>query len=244
MRLRFLPVVGLAVACLLSPVGPASAATIYFDPLDGSSSSNLNGTKPEDRGGTGTGNNWNAASLFDADGSVASGSGSAWLPFTPQSGFIYTLSADVETTEGGEDDDWISLGYASSELTDEPFYDTGGYGTILLRESGSGTSFRGEETAGGDSLGVTTTGPATLEIRLDTRPTSWSFSFFVNGSSVGNAGGVASGDAEDISYVGFSEFSQAEGNVADLTLTRAIPEPASLALVGFGALALLPRRRR
>jgi hypothetical protein len=99
---------GLSVlgALWLAPQAGATT-TIYADNFPGSSSNPLNGTTPATEsgmlGGT-SGIAWNAATggFFNADGSVntSAGSGSADLPFTPQSGEIYTLSATVNDTAG------------------------------------------------------------------------------------------------------------------------------------------------
>ena len=78
--------------------GPVRAATIYFDPLTGSSANNLNGTTPPTDNYTGTAgpHTWSASTIFKADGSVTTSgsSGSAALPFTPTAGNVYTLTAE------------------------------------------------------------------------------------------------------------------------------------------------------
>ncbi len=92
--------------------------TIYeqiFTP--GAGTDGLNGTSP-----TIGANNWVASSLFQADGDIAEGAGSATLAFTPANGFIYTLDASFRNmagtaSVGNPEQDWVALGFAKGQST-------------------------------------------------------------------------------------------------------------------------------
>lgn len=249
----------LGSALLIAIATTAPAATIYSDPLDGSSG-DLDGTSPDDRGGTGTAD-WVAGNEFNADGSVAGpdqNEQGAWLPFTPASGMIYTLSADVDVTS--VDGDWISLGFAENNTTGAAFFtlnNPGGYGHILYtgtRGATDGQVFPGEGTSADASSEVTfdpaDTGAITLKVVLDTTGATsadWTLEFFQAGNAISGpttlsaAGG--DGDLSEIGHVGFTNLNDVTGTIKNFTLTGVIPEPASLALLGLGGMMMLPRRR-
>ena len=100
------------VIAVLSHATSASAAIIYSDDFSGSSGANLNGTAPDVRPGTQT---WTAATAIKADGSVSGvGHASAYLPFNPVAGNVYTMSVDVNVT-GGTGGNWFALGFAADD---------------------------------------------------------------------------------------------------------------------------------
>jgi hypothetical protein len=92
--------------------------TIYeqsFTP--GAGTAGLNGTSP-----TIGAANWMASPLFQADGDIAEGPGSATLAFTPVNGFIYTLDASFRNlgataNVGNPEQDWVALGFAKGQST-------------------------------------------------------------------------------------------------------------------------------
>jgi hypothetical protein len=247
------------VGLLLLAVSAAPAATIYLDPLNGAGTTALDGTTPGSRGGTGT-DAWAAGSDFKADGSV-SGAGDeqgAWLPFVPQAGKVYTLSADVDVdTVSGSN--WITLGFAESNSDlDKAFYsapDPNGYGTIGYKGSrgaGDGFAYSGAATAGG-ALGTfdpADSGAITLSVVLDTtagaNSADWTLEYLQSGTSFAGPSTLSasggSGDLGDIRYVGFTNLNDVTGDLSNFSLTE-IPEPASLALIALGAFAMLRRRR-
>jgi hypothetical protein len=241
------------VAALFAITSSTQAATIYLDPLDGADAT-LTGTAPEDRtGGVGSAD-WtaNANGLFQADGDALSSAtlnAGVFLPFTPSAGFIYTLSADVNTTAGVLD--WISLGFADLN-GDNVFNDASvnGYGTMFVRANrgaGLGKAFSGVGV-GGEVTFTTTTGAQQLQVVLDAsdaNAANWTMQFYYNGSAVSSAVTADSGSFANISYVGFTKIKTAEGTVKDFELT-AVPEPSAALMLSLGlaGLALMRRRRK
>jgi len=247
----------LAAVALFAIATTAPAATIiYSDPLNGSSAG-LNGTSPDDRGGTGTAD-WTANSRFNQDGSLTggSGNGAAWLPFTPAQGFIYTLSADVNVGDN-ENDRWISLGFGDQNSDAAFFSDPPkGYGHILYkpsRGSDAGQVFPGwgtSATSGETTFDPADSGAVALGVRLDTTGASsadWTLEFFVGNTSISGpttlsaVGGA--GNLNEISVVGLTHQIDSNGTIKNFTLTQVIPEPTSLALLGLGGVMVLARRR-
>jgi arylsulfatase A-like enzyme len=97
----------------------ASAQTTLFEQsfTPGAGTAVLNGTSPAIGAG-----NWVASPLFQADGDIAEGAGSATLSFTPVNGFIYTLDASFRNMAGtanvgAPEQDWVALGFAKGQST-------------------------------------------------------------------------------------------------------------------------------
>jgi hypothetical protein len=98
-----------------TPLRPVT--TIYAD--DFSSAGNLHGTVPDARPGVET---WAASTDWQANGTTTSvGStsedDSAFLPFTPVAGKIYTLSANLTQPTGGTTTAWAAIGFSASNGT-------------------------------------------------------------------------------------------------------------------------------
>jgi hypothetical protein len=248
------PAICFGAAVLLVSVLGAPATIIYFDPLNGSG--DLDATSPSDRaGGTGTAD-WAASDDIGADGAITvGGNGSAWLPFTPQQGRIYQLSADVDVGPS-EENRWLSIGFAksSADVTAAFFSDPpGGYGHILYkpdRGATAGSVFLGEGTAGqGADFDPVDSGAMELTVWLDTVPSgtaNWAFSFFADGSLVdgphtlGDVGSID--DPGSIQFVGITKQNTSNGLVKNFSLSI-IPEPASVLLLLLSAAAVFGLRR-
>jgi hypothetical protein len=245
--------------------------TVYRETFGGNSSTDLNGTSLDVASGYAggaagatwqAGGNWNKDGVYSYDLSPGSYSGGcALLPFTPLSGYTYTLSIDNPVIyTAGNKTAWNGVGFTSgtpSDWTDSaataastsewpnPVY----WG--LLRYGGPSTdaSFSGPSTAGG--VGSTTVDAGHLAITLDTSAADWTVTWsFDNGAST-RTETILAADIPTINYVGINATAssswgghagQAVGNFL-LTATP-VPEPASLAVIGLGALALVARRRR
>lgn len=247
----------MACAAVMLMLAPAARATlIYSDPLNGGDVT-LDATSPEDRSGVGAAD-WVANSAFRANGNVtdAEAESSAWLPFTPESGFLYTLSAKVNVTAG--DTSWITLGFAEFNDSDETYWENGinGYGTLMKRDNGTVRINPGvkatdySEFDPDDTPEILPDEEQTFKIELDTRfanSTDWEFSFFLDDFALGGPSTVngTGADAADINYVGFSRWQNAGGTVSDFSLT-VIPEPSTLilGLIGLmmGGVTLFRRR--
>ena len=204
----------LAVAILgigfLAP--SASAITIYSDTLTGSGSA-LNGTTVDSSvtyaGGT-NGVTWTAAGSYNQTttgtiGTDASKQG-AYLPFTPQAGYVYTLTATLEYLGAGGTD-WAALGFQTqADLSNSQFHAAAGnaYAWVLLRKAGGGQPqfFRGPDTTSGGAFATgSQSGLQTVSITLDTRAASWTSSATIGGYT--STTYTYSPNPTDIRYVGF-----------------------------------------
>jgi hypothetical protein len=233
MSLCLLVVLGLNVARAAT-----AGAVIWSDPLNGAETT-LTGTAPRDRGGVGA-NLWtgNARGVFRANGRVEGrGSSGVFLPFTPEAGKIYTLSADIDTAGGGVS--FISLGFAGGS-GDDAFVapSVNGYGTIIVRQDrgASWGKYYSGAGAAGDRAFANTAGPQRLKIVLDaTRddPASWTVTFHSNGAPL--AGPVTSARGRgfaQIRYVGLTRMPEATGIVKNFELRE---RPAAILTLPFGA---------
>lgn len=229
----------------LIPAGAVRGAIIYADNFDGQAGVDLHGLAPDTRtgaGGSSASATWAAQSSYDADGLVASASrGMALLPFTPLAGYVYTASADVNTTVG----DWMAFGFAQNAPISSSFNegDPNAYAWMLLRSirgTGRGQRFLGPVTSGQGTNFDTPSGVANLKIVLDTTNTNWTAAWYINDALV--SGPAAYTTNPTIGYVGFARTSGAGGTIDNFILD-AVPEPATVSLFGLASLALLRRRQ-
>ncbi len=253
----------IGAAGLFTAAAPGDVV-LYQHTFDGESTSNLGGTAVDTATGTAGGTagaQWNSGgNYWKADGTVASEATSdnattaaGLLPFAPQTGWIYTLSLTVEAKSGS---DWLWAGFGNASLTSSGSTNrvtSQGLGVYALGvNAGVGQSFVGPGT--GNSLAshnepdytAPDFGPVLIEIVLDTRTDddNWSLEWFRDGNSIRGPlalnGTTVNGEA--IAQVGFGRFRRAGGEVSQFSLT-AVPEPASLMLLGAGAGAMLLRRQ-
>jgi hypothetical protein len=198
--------------------------TIYEDGF--SSSGDLNGLFPSAAGARA----WNAATngAWTVDGSEAvantTSSANAYLPFVPQAGKVYTLSADIECTAGS----WIAIGFASSNNTTINWQNSPNnpVGWSLARVDYSASDnqvFVGPGTSGGSATGFIPTEAHNYSVLLDTRPasaSSWTFTFLRDGAIVSGPTAFG-GSGPSISTVGVGAYGLCYGYVRNFKLTVA-----------------------
>ena len=255
MKMKLMLAAVLAVALLAAPT---MAGVIYSDDFSGTGS--LNGTTTDVGGGL-----WQSNNNYSATGAITSGAGSATIAFTPETGMIYTLSADVTLTN--TDTNWFGIGFA--DRVDTYFdpesgdyrYAAGGpvphnYYRFTNAQFNPGRGWVRTAPVGGQTardFGVADLvddadyidiegANVTLNLKavLDTSGTDWSITYYVNGALLSSyTGGPVTIDA-----VGFTSNAGAIGTYGNFVLTETIPEPATIGLLAFGGLVSLMHRRR
>ncbi len=272
----------------------ADTTYIYNDPLTEYSSATpgqapavaLNGEVPGSVAGTGNGNAWiapngttptlatNSSGAYlttTSSGAYAatqqSGPGNAFLPFTPSTGYIYTLQATFtlgpdsptwDSIVGGANNVWDALGFTSGVGTTSWWWQLPVRDDANMRAMTTGgtdeafaTTNVGSSGKGIDSASAGSVDPITMAITLTTNPTlPWTVGFsFVDTKNPSNSsvvGPLEFPTPPTITDVGFGQNNVESFTVSNFSLSQApIPEPTTLALLalsGFGLL-LLTRRR-
>ena len=213
------------------PVPSATVGDIYHDSF--TRSDLLNGSAP-DVANTG-GAAWTASPAWNTYGdgitaktTTGGGRASAYLPFTPWAGSVYTLSMSVVVDETYDSNSWLALGFTGSNTTtawsvdsDPWLYDRNvNQGTpaeplvatnVVFAVTDAGVTW----TAAGSGVTV----PHTLAIILDTAAASWTAEFQLNGSTVA----TDTLDANPtVNYVGFSVGAYHRVAVDDFRLSRTV----------------------
>jgi hypothetical protein len=157
-----------------------------------------------------------ASSYIYANGSVGTTLSSALLPFTPENGYVYTLTASVTvpTMTAGQ---WITLGFAQynpllNTAPDPRFGSTdvsGNPWTYLTEGSGGDFFFPTRATAAGNAALMPSPGIYTVQLVLNTTDSQWQSSEFVNGTQVGTTYTYASNPV--ISAVGLGQTTLSSG---------------------------------
>lgn len=155
----------------------ATMEVVYHDDFSGSQEQQLHGTLPDtDLVG---GNTWISHSSWKADGGTGLYS-VATLPFVPQSGYVYSLTATLREVTG--DNYWIGFGYTAGSSKDygQRFLGTPTTGHPWLLRRGNSASlpdvlFPGPGT--NYSVDITETLDRSLDVTfriiLDTRNANW-----------------------------------------------------------------------
>ncbi|MBT7067168.1 MAG: hypothetical protein HN919_12750 [Verrucomicrobia bacterium] len=222
-----------AIAIVGMTIGSARADVLYFDNFSGASNATLTGTAPSVQPGSEV---WsgNSNGDFRADGTYDATpdyNGGVWLPFVPEAGNVYTLSADVSDTGGGGP--WTTLSYSAEN---EDRYAAGGvdvYGLFLYRNTPGGqdvVSYLGRGLHTADTHAVAA-GALALKVVLDATDldsASWTMEFFINDTQVRVPTIAGQGDYGEIKYVGFTTYTS-KGTIANFALST--PPPKGMVLV-------------
>ncbi|MGC9261480.1 MAG: PEP-CTERM sorting domain-containing protein [Phycisphaerae bacterium] len=234
----------------------ANASVVYNDSLtEYTNGTNLNTQIP---GPAGNSNAWTAPATgtewlsVGTSGVNANGNNAnAFLPFSPSTGYVYTLQATIANASGNTN--WAALGFLDGVNTGgDPWTTSLAEGWTLIRGANGGAdqAFIGPGTAGGTNAGtVGTTDPITVTMTLTTNNASpWTIGFqYVDALTPSNSSSIAAQSYTTnptITDVGFGE-SAVNATVKNFSLTATpIPEPAPLGLVVVGALGLLLLKRR
>lgn len=137
----------------------------------------LDGKRADEAGGLPGPVRWDASPVFQADGSVnegaeQTGAGSALIPFLPEPGKIYRLTAtfSLKVPHGARG---IGFGFNRDGMTGSDFGDlaeNAGFAWVLLREPGPaspGRFYLGAGGFGGEALDVDPFQPQSFTIILD-----------------------------------------------------------------------------
>lgn len=126
------------------------------------------------------------------NGSIGIGKNTSLLPFTPEDGYVYTLTASVTvpTMTAGQ---WITMGFAEYNpplnTAPDPRFNTsyvnGNPWTYLTEGSGGDYFFPLIGTSTGNAQLMPAPGTYTVQLELDTTGAQWKSSEFVNGTQVG-----------------------------------------------------------
>lgn len=233
---------------------PASAATIYSEtfsaPWEGATNDGtdpLNGTTPDVTTGT---NTWTAATGFKENGSIAAtgttkGDASAFLAFSPSSGFVYTLSVTATDPTGLNTTGWAGLGFTNDNdvSNDVGIHENTNAASpwMLYRQNGAVVTFDGPGATGATSTAEGAySGTQTLTIVLDTTAAQWTAEWFIGATSLDTVTYTTTDPS--ITHVGIGRGAGAGTTFSDFTLT-AVPEPSAALVGGLGLLVLLRRRR-
>jgi hypothetical protein len=249
----------LLLACLTPAI--STATVIYFDDFTGMNSgtgafTTLNNRTPPT---TTDSANWNSGGYISNDGvdfvsMNTANNHSAFLPFVPENGFLYTLTVRMGHSSGANETTFASMGFNLnvSPLTTQTFAGNNGLGHVAIRRNGEYNWWAGPQTTG-STIGNTALAGFTentfyeFRLELDTRPDNWTLDLFVAGNQV-DLNGASPGMSHvytttpTIRHIQLS--SNAGTSIYDSVQLTVIPEPGTLLLVGVALATLCIFRRR
>lgn len=247
-------IVAVVALSVLTVAAAAQTTTIYQDNFN--RNGELLGSAPNvvDTGGA----TWFAATNVFVNGSAVDFSGTngypipqgswslfpnAFLPFTPQNGHVYTLSADIETLSSypaNQAYNWTALGFATSEATNNYYASLGAdytmpkNNTLVQFFAGPGTSNPVKNGGGNNWPGPPNDVFNNYKLVLDTTTPLWSIALYTNGVELASA---TYSSNPSINYVGLGA-NYGVSYMDNFTLTEAVPEPSAIGLVTVGGLLL------
>jgi hypothetical protein len=238
-------IAGMTALALGSTV--ARATVVYQDNFSGSSSNSLVGLSPTTDTGSAT---WattldvGATDTFQADGSVTSITTNYgdYLPFTPENGNIYTLSATLDPASTG----WVGMSFGAYIPADHS-----GVGPSIIAHYEGKTATITDFSIGNTSTPFNGTGNVPLDetasIVLNTMSTQWTATYYYNSNDLGSVTYAAGSNPTGINGVAIAAVGSTaapfSGSVANFEL-QAVPEPATLGLFALGGMGLLMAGRK
>ena len=218
----------LSVLLLIAGTGKASAAVIYSQTFTGGTGA-LAGTTSTTGNGTWT-PDIAISSVVNRNGITTAQYGSISLAFTPQSGFVYDLTATINVTAANSS--WLGVAF----LQDNNPY--GFFGTKTTP-----AALRTDRWQIWPQAANYNQTSNDILIRLDTTGAQWTAAMFQGGVQIGDTYTYTSGNPT-INWVGIVTEGTAVGSVSAFQLS-AVPEPSTYAMLLGGILNLsLIRRRR
>ena len=186
------------------------------------------------------------------NGTLGSGSESVLLPFNPQQGYIYTMSASLTFTVQPPSGGWGALGFGgnfppSNGSTSDPRFNqslVNGQPWALLNYAAQGGgavlfNTRGHSAGGLANLMTSLNTAYTIDFVLDTTGANWSTALYIDNTLVTNytySGSVA------INSIGYGQTATTAGayqwNYLALS-AEAVPEPSTAGLIGAGVVMML-----
>ena len=182
-----------------------SYATVIYQQNFTGGNTPIVGTTSTTGGGT-----WAGANLINLDGNSTAGDGAISLPFTPQSGFVYELTATINVT--GANGTWLGVGFLETNSL---------YGFF-----GAKTTPTALRTADWQiwpqafNANVLTSNE--VLVRLDTTEALWKTAMYQGGDQIGSTYTYMDGNPT-INYVGFVSTGDAVRNVSAFQLKSATP---------------------
>jgi hypothetical protein len=221
---KYLPAAALGALLLIGGTSKASAATIYSQTFTGGTGA-LVGTSVTTGDGI-----WTGANIINRNGNTTGIDGAVSLDFTPESGYVYDLSATINVT--APNGSWLGVAFMQ---------DNSAYG--WFPPINTPAALRTNRWQFWPQAVNANVGSNDILIRLDTTGTQWTTTFFQGGVQWTDPY-TYTGVNPTINYVGFVSEGTALGSVSAFQLTQAVPEPSTYALVLGGILTLLLIRRR